>query len=73
MSQSSAYTPHQARPQPPSIHSANPLTAGRPVSDVGQADESWFPLEALCSSCGQILTLPSRDGSWMHREVRRDV
>jgi hypothetical protein len=70
---SPGFVPHQAKPQPPSVHSVNPSTAGRHVDSVADADESLFPVEALCVRCRQVITLPSRDGAWMHREVRRDV
>jgi hypothetical protein len=66
---SPGFVPHQAKPQPPSVHSVNPSTAGRHVDVVAETDESWFPLEALCADCGQITTAPSRDAAWIHKEL----
>jgi hypothetical protein len=70
---SPGYVPHEAVPQPPSIHSVNPETAGRHVvTEVKDADPLWCPLEALCASCGQPILLLTLDGAWMHQEVQRE-
>lgn len=66
---SPGFVPHEARPQLPSIHSANPATAGRHVDSPADADDALFPMEALCRHCGGIITLLTRDGAWMHKNL----
>jgi hypothetical protein len=66
---SPGFVPDQAKPQPPSVHSVNPSTAGRHVDVVAETDEYWFPLEALCAHCGQIITLLTQDGAWMQKNL----
>lgn len=66
---SPGFVPHEARPQPPSVHSVNPETVGQHVDVILTADGNLFPLEALCKSCGQVIALLSRDAAWMHKEL----
>ena len=63
------FYPHAAEPRPPTVHSTNPETAGRHVTDLADVDPALYPLEALCKSCGQPLVLLTPDSSWMHREL----
>jgi hypothetical protein len=62
------FVPHEAKPQPPTIHSVNPNTAGRHTDG---SDEALYPLGALCSNCGQPVTKEAPDGGWVHRELTK--
>jgi hypothetical protein len=69
------FRPHEARPQAPPCHSVNPLTAGRHANldQIPELPPDMLPLESLCASCGDVITLLTRDGAWMHRELQRET